>query len=721
MRHSEFRCDRKRSHGHTYHIDHVYVWRSGFVYSHHGVVVRTIRRGGGGSPGAAGREAHDDPHNRTLIVHFSGYVSPYRILISTLADFKYPETVSPTTVRVARYGRGFFETTLKRAGTCHSENADPGYVTALRALSLLEIPVGEELIVPSPKINYDPLLRNCELLSLWCKLGPRLGTDFRSETGFSVQSSPARLVQLAALGAAGYGAAVVASGVAGMLGVGAAGGAAGAGAAGAVGGGAAAGAGAATTAAASGAAATTAAAGAAGASASTAAGVGAAAGSTTAFVVESVGGVLVTRAVVRAGTTGVVEGVKGSVQVVKRVVVGNDEVGGERGATQIAPEDGDAMMGAVRGSASWSPDDMDDINNVPFALQTLQNNGGTSTVVRSPYAERRRRRTEQANPNEAGGFSPIASDGPLAPANKNDDSPQKKRLRKSPEEVYAVPRGPTHQQHQQEHRAVLSPSAIHLTPMPEPDMPPGTGLADPAAASFVWPWSPAVGSSTSIPDEESRTGNHPTTNTSPGAAAPSEVDNARDFLPAATCDYFFSEYFGPYTTDRTCFDDDGVPRFPEAEAPNERLHGRSFLKLGPQEPNAGVRPSKGGVRELRGMALFPPGGAGPPPPPGAGASSSASTENRNAGSATGASPGAVQQRQETRATSSRTGSTTQQLLTTTYRRKRFYLSLVVNALDQAGILVPPDLIEAWCDREGADPVVFTEMLVAALDDHDGNL
>ncbi|CAD7961692.1 unnamed protein product [Amoebophrya sp. A120] len=248
--------------------DHIYTYRLAYTYSHHGIVVwptegmrkvgeRTSRPPGSGrseqcrvvavssheedgktSPGhpsgeheAAGALSELDKQE-VLVAHFSGWVSPRRILVSTLEEFLKD---SQHAHRV-KYNASYGESAIKRAGVAHNEKADPAFVTILRALSLVELPIAEVdedensnfphadaadplsvstahqqdpvISVPSttsyyskkPQIEYDLLVRNCELMAHWCKVGSeKCGCDFRTSRSYSVQTDPKRMLKLALL------------------------------------------------------------------------------------------------------------------------------------------------------------------------------------------------------------------------------------------------------------------------------------------------------------------------------------------------------------------------------------------------------------------------------------------------------------------------------------------------------------------------------------------
>ncbi|CAD7971852.1 unnamed protein product, partial [Amoebophrya sp. A25] len=209
--------------------DHIYTYRLAGTYSHHGVVVR-------GPVDSSGTDK-----TTTLVVHFSGHIYPRRIIVSTLKEFLSESAY----VHRVKYGVSRAEATLKRAGVAFCEQEEPLFATILRALSLVELVEdttspsllgegvadnGDEDHTPGvdgwsicnsrrvvyykqqrPQIQYDLLLRNCELLAAWCKLGTeRSKCDFRTERAFSVQTQPGRLLRLALLGSA-----AVAVGVAG--------------------------------------------------------------------------------------------------------------------------------------------------------------------------------------------------------------------------------------------------------------------------------------------------------------------------------------------------------------------------------------------------------------------------------------------------------------------------------------------------------------------------
>mmetsp|Transcript_67425 Transcript_67425/g.190050 ORF Transcript_67425/g.190050 Transcript_67425/m.190050 type:complete len:462 (-) Transcript_67425:84-1469(-) len=199
--------------------DHVYAWRLGWTYSHHGVVVRTEAC------------APDCPHDTMSccgIVHFrppSGDAPGGRIELVDLAGF-----VGGRGVCRCKYGVPPAEFYLSRSGSCATERPDPWPLAVLRALSLLEPGVGDAAGMGSAgadaeaarAVEYDLLRKNSELLARWCLLGGASGVRrfLSSETAFSLQTAPGRFVRLglaaavAGTAVAGAAAAISASGAA---------------------------------------------------------------------------------------------------------------------------------------------------------------------------------------------------------------------------------------------------------------------------------------------------------------------------------------------------------------------------------------------------------------------------------------------------------------------------------------------------------------------------
>jgi len=178
---------------------HVYVWRLGYSYSHHGIVVHT---------------APCEPNCRhealacCAIVHFRRLATGQgsRIELASLSDF-----AQGAGLHQCRYGVPQAEFFLKRAGSCSTHAADLWPLVVLRALSIVDVAAAplasakggafSSQSIDEPieaQVEYCMLRKNCELLARWCKLGTVSGVRrFRStEFAFSPQSAPGRLVRL---------------------------------------------------------------------------------------------------------------------------------------------------------------------------------------------------------------------------------------------------------------------------------------------------------------------------------------------------------------------------------------------------------------------------------------------------------------------------------------------------------------------------------------------
>lgn len=187
--------------------DHIYVWKSAFAYSHHGIVVHVE---------ACKKECHHPTPHCCAVVHFlpPGDGRPFgRIAMTSLAVFSEGAAISR-----CQYGATQAEFYLKRAGVCSTHVPDPWPVAVIRALSLVDTtpldmpghdgPRAEDPGVVDLQVEYGMLTKNCELLARWCCLGPASGVQrFRSaETAFSPQTAPARFVRLGLAAAVGGGA-----------------------------------------------------------------------------------------------------------------------------------------------------------------------------------------------------------------------------------------------------------------------------------------------------------------------------------------------------------------------------------------------------------------------------------------------------------------------------------------------------------------------------------
>lgn len=201
--------------------DHVYAWKLGFTYNHHGVVVHTQDC------------ASDCLHDRLeccAIVHFQPPTedNPGRIEFVSLLDF-----VQGRGLCRCRYGVPSAEFYMRRSGSCSTHVADTWPLVVIRALSLMDVccpeyPASDAGVQETAaQVEYNMLKKNSELLACWCMLGGRSGVQrFRSdESAFSPQTQPGRFVRLglavavpvalaAAATAAATGAATTATGAA---------------------------------------------------------------------------------------------------------------------------------------------------------------------------------------------------------------------------------------------------------------------------------------------------------------------------------------------------------------------------------------------------------------------------------------------------------------------------------------------------------------------------
>lgn len=171
--------------------DHVYSWKLGYAYNHHGIVARVENC----SPDCA-----HDTLSCCSIVHFlapSGE-NRGRIELTSLAGF-----VQGRGICRCRYGVPSAEFYFRRSGSCSTYKEDVWAFAVLRALSVLDIgsPDGD-IEDPAAIMEYDLLRKNAELLACWCKVGNTSGVRrFRSdETAYSSQTSPGRFVRLGLAG-----------------------------------------------------------------------------------------------------------------------------------------------------------------------------------------------------------------------------------------------------------------------------------------------------------------------------------------------------------------------------------------------------------------------------------------------------------------------------------------------------------------------------------------
>eukprot|EP00747_Dinoflagellata_sp_TGD_P207250 gnl/TRDRNA2_/TRDRNA2_80836_c0_seq1.p1 gnl/TRDRNA2_/TRDRNA2_80836_c0~~gnl/TRDRNA2_/TRDRNA2_80836_c0_seq1.p1 ORF type:complete len:386 (-),score=64.77 gnl/TRDRNA2_/TRDRNA2_80836_c0_seq1:195-1352(-) len=199
--------------------DHIYVWKHGYVYSHHGIVVLAE---------SCGPDCKHESPRCCGIVHFRaglGDSEPPRIELASLAAFSGGASICR-----CHYGVPKTEFYLKRAGSCSTHTADVWPLVVIRALSLIDLGTAPSLAEDScapckvsgaktapaeseakeVQVEYGMLTKNCELLARWCTLGAVSGVSrFRSsETAFSPQSDPGRFFRLGLVAAVPAAAAV---------------------------------------------------------------------------------------------------------------------------------------------------------------------------------------------------------------------------------------------------------------------------------------------------------------------------------------------------------------------------------------------------------------------------------------------------------------------------------------------------------------------------------
>ncbi|KAF3456590.1 hypothetical protein FNV43_RR01244 [Rhamnella rubrinervis] len=124
--------------------DHIYTWRSGNSYSHHGIYVRD------------GKVIHLTRGPGLIIFSSSTQSSDDRVVCSNMEDF-----LCDGQLYRFEYGVSRFEFFIRRPGTCSLASSDPPEQVLHRAYYLLENGFG----------NYQLLNRNCEDFSIYCKTG----------------------------------------------------------------------------------------------------------------------------------------------------------------------------------------------------------------------------------------------------------------------------------------------------------------------------------------------------------------------------------------------------------------------------------------------------------------------------------------------------------------------------------------------------------------------
>ncbi|KAF4756597.1 hypothetical protein FOZ63_025866, partial [Perkinsus olseni] len=124
------------------------------------------------------------------VVHFSGHqATESAIKLTSLGTFAGEQGTS--SIKKFKYGCTKEQIDSERAGTCSLKMADPVWMVALRALSM----------VNNSDVEYNLLEKNCELFCCWCELGARSGiVNFASPEKRAIgQSDPERFRGLSSL------------------------------------------------------------------------------------------------------------------------------------------------------------------------------------------------------------------------------------------------------------------------------------------------------------------------------------------------------------------------------------------------------------------------------------------------------------------------------------------------------------------------------------------
>ncbi|CAK0882334.1 unnamed protein product [Prorocentrum cordatum] len=141
--------------------DHIYAWRLGFSYNHHGIVVRTAPC----EPGC-----QHDSLECCCVVHF---VPPSetngnfgRMEVVSLAQFSQGRSVCK-----CHYGVPSVNFYFQRSGSCSTDQRDPKPFSVLRALSLLDVGGDAAALedAAAQAVEYSLLNKNNELFARWCK------------------------------------------------------------------------------------------------------------------------------------------------------------------------------------------------------------------------------------------------------------------------------------------------------------------------------------------------------------------------------------------------------------------------------------------------------------------------------------------------------------------------------------------------------------------------
>ncbi|KAF3456586.1 hypothetical protein FNV43_RR01240 [Rhamnella rubrinervis] len=164
--------------------DHIYTWRSGYSYSHHGIYV------------GAEKVIHLTRGPGLILFSNSAQSSDDHVEYCDIEDF-----LCDGQLYRFEYGVSRSEFLMKRPGTCSFASSDPPEKVLHRASYLLEHGFG----------NYHLLNRNCEDFAIYCKTGfihPEKQTSFSGQihslyaAGFALTIIPYRFLPAGLIGIA---------------------------------------------------------------------------------------------------------------------------------------------------------------------------------------------------------------------------------------------------------------------------------------------------------------------------------------------------------------------------------------------------------------------------------------------------------------------------------------------------------------------------------------
>ena len=119
--------------------DHIYVYNSWLMYSHHGIYIGNDR-----------------------VIHFSGGEQS-KISAAMVQECSLDEFLNGNQLRLVAYGVGFLSPMMKKSGTCHTK----------KSRSVKEVLETAENFLKNPQDwgSYNVLTNNCEHFAYNCKTG----------------------------------------------------------------------------------------------------------------------------------------------------------------------------------------------------------------------------------------------------------------------------------------------------------------------------------------------------------------------------------------------------------------------------------------------------------------------------------------------------------------------------------------------------------------------